>query len=365
MTFSELIKNPVLLASDNFTPLTRTPWAGAHIGKYYKNEVVPSSQGQLIGESWEFSCDPDFPSVVAGTNQSLIDFIATDPLAVLGASVLAAGQQSSQILIKLLNANEPLSLQVHPEDGDAALRADECGKPESWLVLGAEPGAGLYIGFSPGVSRESLKDVVAKEGGVASLLHFVEVRQGDYFEIAPGVPHAVGPGVTLLEPQRVLPGQRGKTYRLWDWNRRYNELGQFDQRNGSPRELHLDAGIKLVDPSEQVGARFVDQTRRTAHQHTLQNGALVFEFPANDYYQVFTAEVPTGARLDIEVAGGYGALLLFEGSVVCSGGRSDSTKMQRGQAALIPNASLPLSITADAYTELAFVSPAVCSAAIR
>ena len=82
---------------------------------------------------------------------------------------------------------------------------------------------GLYIGFDNAISKEKLESLLRDGDKAKATLKFVEVKAGDYFEIEPGVTHAIGPGVTLLEPQRIIKGQSGKTYRLWDWGRKYDE----------------------------------------------------------------------------------------------------------------------------------------------
>src|SRR6478735_3866269 len=144
MNLSQAMK----LSPDLFTPLTRTPWAGRRIAELYKKDILPAAVQEPIGEAWEVSCDPDFPSQILGYDVSLLELINQKPEAMLSPEYVRENGPSCEILIKLLNADDPLSVQVHPEDGDRSLKPEECGKPESWLVLDAAPGAGLYLGFS-------------------------------------------------------------------------------------------------------------------------------------------------------------------------------------------------------------------------
>src|SRR5262249_40973462 len=142
----------------------------------------------------------------------------------------------------------------------------ESGKPESWLILSAEPGAGIYLGFSKAFAKAELFSILAdplRTSELKDLLQFVPVAENDYFEIAPGVPHAIGAGVTLVEPQRVAPGKSGQTFRLWDWDRRYDEKGQLDPIKGKARELHVAQCKHLVDPMQQCGLDFVSKLRRS------------------------------------------------------------------------------------------------------
>jgi len=196
----------------------------------------------VVGESWEISVEPDFPSQLADGSGSLADLIRAEPEAWLDADADAG---SIGLLVKLLDAAEPLSVQIHPSDDDARLGPAESGKPESWYIVDRAPGAGLYLGLRPGVTEERMRRAIEEGSDVSELLFFVPVEPGDCFSIAPGTAHAVGPGITLVEPQRVLPGRRGLTYRYWDWNRRYDENGQADE-SGSPRELHLEEALAVT-----------------------------------------------------------------------------------------------------------------------
>ena len=185
---AKLLSGAVPLQPDHFTARSKTPWGGTFIGKHFKEALCPENIGTIIGESWEFSCDPSAPSLVMGTALPLATLIP-----------------SCEILVKIINARENLSVQVHPHDTDSFLKSNECGKPESWLILHAEPGAGIYLGFRPNVSKQILMDLLLTSADLEGILNFIPVKAGDYFEIPAGVCHAVGAGVTLLEPQRVLP----------------------------------------------------------------------------------------------------------------------------------------------------------------
>lgn len=354
----ELLRTAILLEPDRFTSLAKTPWAGSAIGRNYKNKCLPATQGQLIGEAWEFSCDPTLPSLVSDGKVSLITFVQNNAKAVFGEAYLKNDPNASvEILVKLLNAAQPLSLQVHPKDGDAALKPDECGKPESWLILDAEPGAGLYLGFAKKMTRDALRELLLDGDAAKKALHFVPVKRGDYFEIEPGVPHAIGPGVTLLEPQRISPSQTGKTYRMWDWGRYYDAAGKLDPMRGKPRELHLDASLRLVDPETQVGDAFVATTRRQAEIKRFAGGTVSL-FPANPYYQTSYVELKSGASLPLTLAQGYGALISLRGDYEVVGKSGEKIKVQQGVPALLPFAALPATFAAQEDVELAVITPA-------
>jgi mannose-6-phosphate isomerase len=201
-----------------------------------------------------------------------------------------------------------------------------------------------------------LREALLRGDAAKDLLHFVSVKPGDYFEIQPGVPHAIGGGVTLLEPQRILTGQAGKTYRMWDWGRRYDKDGRLDMQSGDARPLHVDESLPLVDPEHQVGEAFVATMRREPRVINLAGGISVREFPANPYYKTALAIVPAGAELNLRIEDGYSAMLMLEGQL-----DANDVKLAQGQTALVPFAAAPLSMVASERSEIAFVAPAGAS----
>ncbi len=248
----------MLLARDNFTAPSRTPWGGRRIAGVLKATLEPGAL--WIGESWELSAGPELPSLLEPPVEgvyTLDALIRGAPLAMLGREAERGG---TGLLVKLLDAAEPLSVQIHPPDEYEGLKGRESGKPESWYVEHAEPGAGLYFGLAEGASPQSMAQAIARGDDVSALLEFVSVEEGDFFVVDAGTPHAVGAGVTLVEPQRVLPGKHGVTYRYWDWNRRYDASGRLS-REGAPRELHLEQALSVTDWSRPRGQAFLDSRR--------------------------------------------------------------------------------------------------------
>ncbi len=129
------------------------------------------------------------------------------------------------LLVKYIFTSEALSVQVHPADAQAP--DGHRGKEECWLILAAEPGARLGIGFRQELSPEEMR-AAALDGSIEQLLAWHPAQAGDFFYIPAGAVHAIGPGLSLIEVQQ----NSDITYRLYDY--------------GRPRELHLDAGIKVA-----------------------------------------------------------------------------------------------------------------------
>jgi mannose-6-phosphate isomerase len=232
---------PALLHPHNFTPRARTPWGGTRLAARYKPEVGDAAQP--IGESWELSSGPEFPaSLEDGT--PLAAWIARNPEQALGGEP-RRGAPGTALLVKLLDTAEALSVQIHPSDDYGGLLPGECGKPESWYVVEREPGAGLYLGFRRGTTEREVRAALRGEGSLLPLLRFVPVEPGDFFLIDAGTPHAIGPGLLLVEPQHVTPGKRGVTYRYWDWDRRYDATGRSSS-DGTPRELHVEHALSVT-----------------------------------------------------------------------------------------------------------------------
>jgi mannose-6-phosphate isomerase len=178
---------------------------------------IAAPSGELQGESWELSDHPSGESVVAEgplAGSSLRALVAADPRALVGDARLAAGSRFP-LLVKLVDAGDRLSVQVHPDDAAAAsLGERDGGKNEAWYVVGAEPDAVLWVGLAPGRTREDLERAAGPREFEACLRE-LRPRAGDAIAIPAGTVHCIGAGVTLCEIQQTSD----VTYRLYDWGR--------------------------------------------------------------------------------------------------------------------------------------------------
>ena len=179
------------------------------------------------------------------------------------------------ILVKLIDAKDDLSVQVHPDDSYAQSHEKESnGKAECWYILDAKPGASIVLGHNA-VSREQLADMILK-GAWDALLRVVPVHKGDMFMIPPGTLHAIRAGVKLLEVQQ----NSDITYRVYDYNR---------LENGKPRELHMDKALDVVTaPFETANANPV--LRSTANPEFIQ-------LCTCEYFTVWKLSVHASAHL--------------------------------------------------------------------
>lgn len=336
-------RGPLLLRPDNFTPPSRTPWGGRRIVEQLKAGRGLNAQGP-VGEAWELSVEPDFPSRLA--DGPLLDEVLRADPHLLGRE---AALGSTALLVKLIDAAENLSLQVHPSDADPKLGPDESGKPEAWYIVDAEPGAGLYLGFREGISETEVREAITNNGHLDALMQFVPVSAGDLFLIEPGTPHAIGKGVLLLEPQRVVPGKRGVTYRFWDWNRKYDSSGRLDP-SGRPRALHVVRALEVTDWHRPHGPHLIDRIRYPAGSvATGQSASLeTLAGPTGPLRsEIFLLRRLAGSgRVELPAENCLRALTILEGDLTL--GHDDaSVQVGRGQTAALPASLAPLRVDLD------------------
>jgi mannose-6-phosphate isomerase len=246
--------------ADNFVPFSRTPWAGNAIAEVKKKHPCLKNIPQKIGETWEVSTEPSFPSWATTLNGECVplpELLNKFGEYILGSEIFSKFGNHSPLLLKWLHASKNLSVQVHPDNFSTLLQPHECGKPEAWLVLNAEKNASIYLGFKENFTKNEIEHAF-KNGEPEKVMFTYKPRNFDFILVPPGCVHAVGPGVLIAEPQYVLPQKTGVTWRLGDWGRKYNSVGEEDS-TGKPRELHLEKGLSVVDWSLPQGKKLIDK----------------------------------------------------------------------------------------------------------
>lgn len=337
---------PIPLAPDNFTSPARTPWGGTRLlGKYKAGlGLATPDGGDRVGESWELSAGAELPSRTTD-GRSLAELLRAAPEALLGDEA-RLGRTTTALVVKWLDADDDLSLQIHPRDDYAGLAPGEAGKVEAWYVVEATEGAGYYFGLRPGVRERDVRDALAREADLRDYLCFVPARAGDLVLIEPGMPHAVGRGLTLIEPQRVRPDARAVTYRYWDWGRRYDAGGRSDAR-GAPRALHVEDALAVTAWTEASDATHTSRKRAACGQVDRAGdarlepllGAAADARVRSDALSLARAS-GTG-RLSLPAAPVLRALTVLEGSVTLElGSDTDALRVPAGTTCALP-ASLP------------------------
>ena len=219
-----------------FTPIFKANiWGGTRLitdlGK--KTDMKPCA------ESWELSCVPDNISVVSngflqGNNlQELIEVYMGD---LVGDRIYERFGTEFPVLIKFIDAQDDLSIQVHPDDRLAAERHGSYGKTEMWYVMDSGKDSSLIVGFNQAMDREKYMQAL-RDGKLKDIMNFEKVAPGDVFFMPAGRVHAIGKNILLAEIQQTS----NLTYRIYDWDR--------VDATGKPRETHTELALDAIDYS--------------------------------------------------------------------------------------------------------------------
>lgn len=205
-------------------------WGGTRL----KTDFGIESDLSVVAEAWVFSCHPDGESRAIGgdfegmTLKEVIEQLGDE---CLGTN--AAKFPFFPMLIKLIDAAKPLSIQVHPDDEYALANENQFGKTEMWYIVDCDEGASLYYGFREPISEEEFKKRI-EDDTICDVLNCVPVHKGDCFFINSGTIHAIGKGILIAEIQQ----NSNCTYRVYD----YGRVGADDK----PRPLHIEKAIKVT-----------------------------------------------------------------------------------------------------------------------
>jgi mannose-6-phosphate isomerase len=244
------------MVNNSLYPLTFKPvlkdyiWGGRNFERL--GRTLPEG---IIAESWEIAGHRNGTTVV--NNGHFAGKHLTELHQELGLDLIGQNCQWAQergkfpLLVKLLDANRPLSVQVHPTDEYAlAHEGNELGKTEMWVVLFAEPDAKLILGVKKGANRATFREAILA-GRLEPFLHYIPVQVGDHICVPAGSLHAIMDGLMIAEIQQ----NSDTTYRVYDWNR----LGA----DGQPRPLHIDKALDVINfdqiephlvPAEMIGS---------------------------------------------------------------------------------------------------------------
>ena len=243
-------------------------WGGDRLCPY---KGLPASS-EPIGESWEVSAVPSSPSIIANgeyAGRDLISVINEAPEDILGQAVNERYHGQLPLLVKFIDAQKDLSIQVHPNDVMAQREHGKMGKSEMWYVIDAKPGSYLYAGFKQEITPEAYKQHVAN-GTITDVLARHEVKTGDVFYLPAGRVHAIGAGILLAEVQQ----SSDVTYRIFDYNR--------PGMDGKPRELHTELASQALD-------YHVEDEYRTVYDENINRANLIVDSP---YFSVRVTETP-------------------------------------------------------------------------
>ena len=255
-------------------------------GKKLKNQFGKKTPYDVTAESWELSCHENGLSYVSGgkydgkTLKEAIDEAKKEAIDFLGTK--RKENEKFPVLIKLIDANDSLSIQVHPDDAYARQNENgSLGKTEVWYVAETEPDAELIYGFSKDVTKEEIKEAILKNE-LKPYLNSVKEKAGDVFFVRAGLLHAIGKGILICEIQQ----NSDTTYRVYDWGR----VGA----DGKPRQLHIEKALEVLCLSKEEKTDFSPKLIAEA------DGVADYQVADCEYFKVIKRVQKKEAYIDLD-----------------------------------------------------------------
>ena len=308
-----------------FKPILHEKVWGGHQLVQFKQ--LPDNDTPM-GESWEVSAVPTSTSVISNGHwqgRDLISVIADAPKEILGKKVAEEYHNQMPLLIKFIDAQRNLSIQVHPNDAMGQRLGFEHGKTEMWYVLAAKPGAFLYEGFSHDIDETEFRQRIA-DGTITDVLQKHEVKAGDVFYIPSGTVHAICSGLLVAEIQQ----SSDLTYRIFDYNR--------PGLDGKPRQLHVDLAAEALN--FKAGTNYQSQYQ----YHEGQANTVV----SSPYFNVRVLDIDHSMHCDIRQRDSFVILMCLEGDChIHVHSTGEDVTLRHGYSAMIPAAIADYDIVAD------------------
>ncbi|MCM1054103.1 MAG: class I mannose-6-phosphate isomerase [Bacteroides sp.] len=281
-------------------------------GNRLREEYGKTSEADKIAESWELSCHKDGESIISNgdfAGKTLSEYIEAQGKGVLGEN--CGKFEYFPILIKLIDAKDNLSVQVHPNN-EYALRVEgEYGKTEMWYIVDCDEGAELLYGFKNNISKEEFKRRI-KDNTLLEVTNSVPVHKGDVFFIESGTLHAIGKGILIAEIQQ----NSNTTYRIYD----YGRVGA----DGKPRQLHVEKAVEVTEltPPKYPARAMGEQEKR--EDCTVQLLSKCEYFTVN--------KVSTEEKCTLKAGtDSFNSILVLDGH-----GEIDGIELKKGDSCFIP-----------------------------
>lgn len=204
-------------------------------GNRLKTDFHKEYEGDILAETWELSCHKDGPSIILNgkdAGKTFRDYVLENQSKAIGTN--CDRFEEFPILIKFIDARDNLSIQVHPDNAYALKNEGQYGKTETWYIVDAKEGAGIYYGVKEAMTKEEFADKIANNT-VLDALNFQKVKKGEMYFIESGTIHAIGKDVLIAEIQQ----NSNVTYRVYDFGR----VGA----DGKPRELHIEKAKEVTN----------------------------------------------------------------------------------------------------------------------
>ena len=284
-------------------------WGGNRLSEEYGKV----SNADKIAESWELSCHKDGESVIAEgefAGMALTAFIEKAGREVLGNNCRKF--EYFPILIKLIDAKDNLSVQVHPNNEYAQRVEGEYGKTEMWYIVDCDPGAELLYGFKHDITKEEFERRI-KDNTLLEVTNSVKVHKGDVFFIESGTLHAIGKGILIAEIQQ----NSNTTYRIYD----YGRVGA----DGKPRQLHIDKAVEVtkLTPPKYPCKAIGDEEIKDGYTELLLSKC--------EYFQVKKLSIHEKCALEAG-CGSFNSILVLDGQ-----GEINGVELKKGDSCFIPS----------------------------
>lgn len=324
-----------------FIPIpSKRVWGGSNLIKKLGKEFYEADEdgneqklttADSIGESWELADMGVQDSVVSNgwlAGNTISELMETYLDRIVGEDVYDHYGRQFPLLIKFLDIQNKLSVQVHPDDEVAEQRYDSLGKSEIWYVLDAAEGAKVYAGFNREISAQELYDR-CHNGTVEEILNVIYPKKGDAIHVVPGTVHAADGGILIAEIQE----SSDMTFRLYDWGREFNPK--------TARKMHLDEAIDLINYG-----KFDD---RLYHKGPLwedgdKGDGVIRQLVKCPQFTVNEMKVNSPLKIEKEKFGGFIIYMCINGGAAIQvpvpdgkGGKmTESTELKKGETVLVP-----------------------------
>ena len=297
-----------------FHPNLHTVVWGGHRLQVYKGL---QSTDEPIGESWEVSAVPSSTSIISNgsfAGRDIISVISEYPEDILGKAVNEKYHGQLPLLVKFIDAERDLSIQVHPNDEMAQREHGKMGKSEMWYVIKADAGSHLYAGFKQEITPEEYQQRIAA-GTIIDVLADHQVKAGDVFYLPAGRIHAICGGILLAEVQQ----SSDVTYRIYDYNR--------PGMDGKPRQLHTELAAQALD-------YHVEENYRTEYVDNPNKAIQIIDSP---YFDVRVMEISKPFHRDLRKYDSFIISMCIEGDCkLCVRSTGDEILLRQGSSTLIP-----------------------------
>jgi len=289
-------------------------WGGDQLSQVLNKPVMGDKP---TGESWELSgVQGDISTIANGflKDNDINEIIETYLGEITGDAIYERYGVEFPILIKYLDIQHGLSIQVHPDDDTALSRHESYGKTELWYIVDADPNAKIYLGFNRDTTPQELYDKCNNDT-VAELLNVISPKKGDYVLITPGTIHAATGGILVAEIQTTSD----VTYRVYDWGREHNPE--------TAREMHLDLAIDIIDYKKYDLSQYHHANKENKEAEKINDC---------NYFNISLLKPEKSIHTESSHFESFIIYMVLEGDIIFNS-KETSVKASKGETILIPS----------------------------